>query len=346
MLERRSLKLPITLGVVLIVLTLLLTTGWILLNVFKAIEDPSPGLYWVLLTVGAICFLVVLIGIITYLVLSVRVINLTRRQSNFIDAVTHELKTPIASLKLLLQTLNAQEVTDAERAEFYRLMLGDANRLDLMINQVLAAARLDHSLDYATLPEVRLDQLVTEVVEEFRNSSLEDTQILLSTMPVEVRASESELKIVVGNLISNAIKYGGSPPKLDIKLNAIELSKVAVLHVQDNGNGIAPGDRRRIFQRFVRLGSELERRQKGTGLGLYLVKTIVDRMRGQIKVLKSDAKNGTVFELRLPLVVGPKEVLREVPSDSTQQKGPEVADPKIENPMLQSSLSGNLKQEV
>lgn len=300
MIERRSLRLPITLGVVLIILTLLLTTGWVLINVFIAIEEPQPGLYWALLTIGAICFMLMLLGIITYLVLSIRVINLTRRQSNFIDAVTHELKTPIASLKLLLQTLNSQDVGEEDRAEFYRIMLGDANRLDTMINQVLAAARLDYPIDQESLSPIRLDRLVESVCQEFREIQGPEAQLETQLDPSEVVAPESELKIVISNLLSNAFKYGGSPPVVHVNLRVSSVSKKAVLTVKDNGGGIALNDRRKIFRRFVRLGNELERKKKGSGLGLYLVKTIADRLRGSVRVARSDSRHGTTFEFKLP----------------------------------------------
>lgn len=297
--ERRSLKLPITLGVVLIVLVLLLTTGWVLLNVFWAIQDPSPHLYWILLTVGAICFLLVLIGIITYLVLSIKVINSTARQANFIDAVTHELKTPIASLKLALQTLHAQDLSEEERGTFYRLMLSDANRLDTMINQVLSAARLDQPINQEQVTEIRVDALLESLVEDFREREPGATFEVLCDHSV-VRAPESELRLMVGNLLSNAVKYGGNPPVVQITAKYVAPRQQLQLLIQDNGAGIALRDRARIFNRFVRLESELERRKKGTGLGLYLVRTIAHRLRGQVRVLKSDAKHGTTFEVRLP----------------------------------------------
>jgi signal transduction histidine kinase len=300
MIERRSLKLPITLGVILIILVLLLTTGWVLLNTFTAIQDPAPGLYWALLTIGAICFLIVLIGIIIYLVLSIKVINSTARQANFIDAVTHELKTPIASLKLALQTLNTHELEETERTEFYRLMLADAQRLDLMINQVLAAARLDHPINQQPAEDVRLDELAAQIANDFKISHPE-VDFDVQSEPLVIRGPESELRIMIANLVSNAIKYGGTPPIVQIQVKRVAAAPHAQVLVKDNGGGIPLRDRVRIFQRFVRLENELERRQKGTGLGLFLVKTIVNRMRGTVRVLKSDAKHGTTFEVRLPV---------------------------------------------
>jgi len=299
--ERRSLKLPITLGVVLIILVLLLTTGWVLLNVFTAIQDPAPHLYWVLLTVGAICFLLVLIGIIIYLVLSIKVINSTARQANFIDAVTHELKTPIASLKLLLQTLNRQEVSDEDREQFYRLMLADAQRLDTMINQVLAAARLDQPISQERIDDVCLSSLLNSIVGDFQTSH-PNAKLELVTESCIVRAPESELRILINNLVNNAIKYGGTPPLVQVTSHFRADDHEVQILVKDNGKGIALRDRARIFRRFVRLENELERRTKGTGLGLYLVKTIASRLRGTVRVLKSDSRNGTTFEVRLPAI--------------------------------------------
>jgi two-component system phosphate regulon sensor histidine kinase PhoR len=297
--ERRSLKLPITLGVVLIILVLLLTTGWVLLVVFWAIQDPAPHFYWILLTVGAILFLLVLIGIIIYLVLSIKVINSTARQANFIDAVTHELKTPIASLKLSLQTLNRQNLSDEERDEFYRLMLMDAQRLDTMINQVLAAARLDQPINQERADDVDIVALLRSITADQQDSQ-PNASIELDCETCIVRAPESELRILIGNLISNAIKYGGTPPQVHVTTRFREDLNELQLLVKDNGQGIPMRDRARIFQRFVRLENELERRKKGTGLGLYLVKTITHRLRGRVRVLKSDSRHGTTFEVRLP----------------------------------------------
>ncbi|MDP1560543.1 MAG: HAMP domain-containing sensor histidine kinase [Pirellulaceae bacterium] len=297
--ERRSLKLPITLGVVLIILVLLLTTGWVLLNVFTAIQDPAPHLYWFLLTVGAICFLMVLIGIIIYLVLSIKVINSTARQANFLDAVTHELKTPIASLKLALQTLNRQDITESEREEFYRLMLADAHRLDTMINQLLAAARLDQPIDPERIDSVCLDSLLNFIVSDYQ-ASYPGAKLELDCETCIVRAPESELKILVSNLVSNAIKYGGSPPHVQVISRFRATKNEVQILIKDNGTGIPLRDRTRIFRRFVRLENELERRKKGTGLGLFLVKTIARRLRGSVRVLKSDSRNGTTFEVCLP----------------------------------------------
>ena len=133
MFERRSLKWPITLGVIMIVLIVALTVGWIMLAVSGALNEKGAApLYWTLLTVGTTFLVLVLVGVVMYLALSVKEINLNRRQSNFMDAVTHELKSPIASLKLYLQTLHRRQVSEEEQAKFHRYMLEDT-RLGLSL---------------------------------------------------------------------------------------------------------------------------------------------------------------------------------------------------------------------
>src|ERR1700754_4850922 len=144
MFERRSLRLPITLAVVMIVLLIVILVGWILVNTFAAIEnDQRAGLYWALLSIGATLLTVLVVAVVFYMILAIKAINLSRRQSNFIDAVTHELKSPIASLKLYLQTLNRRTVPQHEQADFFKYMMGDVERLDDLINHLLDAARLE-----------------------------------------------------------------------------------------------------------------------------------------------------------------------------------------------------------
>ncbi len=144
MAARRSLSLPITLAIVMILILVVLTVGWVLLSVFGALKsDRWAGVYWALLSIGTTFIGVLLAGTIIYLVLTIKAINLNRRQSNFIDSVTHELKSPIASMKLYLQTLGRRHVSEEQRTHFYRCMVDDLDRLDALINQLLDAGRLE-----------------------------------------------------------------------------------------------------------------------------------------------------------------------------------------------------------
>ena len=166
MFERKSLKWPILLAIVMIVLLVGLTVGWVLLNVFGAISSQkSSNVYWTLLSVGSVMFLFVLAGVILYLIWSIQQINLNRRQSNFIDAVTHELKSPIASLKLFLQTLGKRNIDEQKRQEFYGSMLDDVERLDQLITQLLNVARLQQKSNFPE-PEtwVAVESLLMESI--------------------------------------------------------------------------------------------------------------------------------------------------------------------------------------
>lgn len=284
MLERRSLTGPITLGVVMILTVVALTIGWIAINVVAATDNrDSAFIYYLLLAVGSIGLGVVLAGVIAYLTLTVKAINLNRRQSNFIDSVTHELKSPIASLKLYLQTLARRSVDPARSEDFHRMMLEDVERLDQLINHLLDAARIERGSD-ATAPEdVRLDELISRcshaVSVRYRVPA---GTVAVSVPPVVLRGRLAELEILFRNLIDNAVKYGGTPPA--VRVTAEVQGQRVLVRVGDNGPGIPPNLRHKIFGRFVRLGNELERSKPGTGLGLYLVRSVTRSLGGSIHI--------------------------------------------------------------
>ena len=302
MFERRSLKWPITLGVIMIVLIVLLLVGWVLLTVFGAIftEGWAP-LYWTLLTVGAIFLVFVLVGVAMYLTLSIKAINLSRRQSNFIDSVTHELKSPIASLKLYLQTLARHRVDAAEQASFHKYMLEDVERLDTLINHLLDAARLDKHRTEAEPEDVDLAGVLRSCAEEVCLRYQVPAEVVrLDLAPCVVHSTPMDLSLVFRNLIDNAVKYAADhDPRVEVTLRPHPPAAV-VVRVADNGRGISSAQRRKIFGRFVRLGSELERDKPGMGLGLFIVRTLVERLRGRIRVRDRDGGTGTVFEVELP----------------------------------------------
>jgi signal transduction histidine kinase len=311
-------KLPITLGVIMIVLLILLIVGWVLMAVFGALaSEQAPGLYWTLLSVGSIFYLVLLVGISFYLALMVMTINLNQRQSNFIDSVTHELKSPIASMKLYLQTLNRREVSHDEQITFYSAMLDDVRRLDELVDQVLEAGRLGLSKNRSdSLEQVELAPLIRECAEivclRYKVPLDSINFELIENCPSSpvVYAARIDLELIFRNLIDNGVKYSGTPSRVDISMLEIPAkskrlfsrgkpSRVSV-RIADNGRGIPPQLRRKIFRRFVRLGVELTRDRPGTGLGLYIVRTLVRRLRGTIRVGSADSPFRTVFEVTLP----------------------------------------------
>jgi signal transduction histidine kinase len=297
MFRPRSLGWPITIGVVTLLLLIALTVWWIVMT-------AGQGLYGTL-AVGATFLGLVIVGVVLYLLISIKEINLNQRQSNFIDSVTHELKSPIASLKLYLQTLRRRQVSEQQQADFYRFMLDDLERLDSLINHMLDAARVEHapSKDDPAIVDV-------EVAEVLRNSAT--TACLRHRVPLEtvsldlrpavVRGRQIDVEMIFRNLIDNAIKYGGAADRaahVEIEMWPDGRGRV-ITRIADNGQGIPLQLRRKIFGRFVRLGSELEREKTGTGLGLFIVRTLVKRLKGKIFVQGRGSKPGTVFEVDLP----------------------------------------------
>ena len=296
---RRPLSLPITLAVVMIVLLVVLTVGWVLLNVFGALANyDRAAVYWVLLSIGTTFIVLLVVGVVMYLALSVKAINLNRRQSNFIDSVTHELKSPVASLKLYLQTLNRRQVSEQEQAKFHRCMLEEVERLDRLINHVLDAGRLEADR-VGREEDVPLAPLLRECAEMtcLRYHVPADT-VRVDAEPCAVRGRPIDLDMIFRNLLDNAVKYAGVQPRVEV--TALVVEGKAVIRVSDNGRGIPPQLRRKIFGRFVRLGSELERDKPGTGLGLYIVRAQVRRLRGSIRVGERPGGSGALFEVHLP----------------------------------------------
>ncbi len=301
MTSRRPLSLAISLAIVMITLLAILTVGWVLLAVFGALKAGRfAGWYWVSLTVGTTFIVALLVGVILYLILSIKAINLNRRQSNFIDSVTHELKSPIASMKLYLQTLSRRQVSEEEKSEFYRFMLDDVERLDHLINQILDAGRLESGRRDGDIEEVQLAQLLHQCAEAVCTSYRVPLEVVdFRTEPCTVWASPGDLALVFRNLLDNAVKYGGIEPEVSIESRRGP-NGTAVVRIADNGNGIPPRWRRKVFGRFVRLGVELEREKSGTGLGLHIVRTLVRQLRGQIHIRSREPGPGTVFEVVLP----------------------------------------------
>lgn len=301
---RVTLKLSITLAVIMIVLVVVLLVGTIITNVFAAKSTQSnPALYWVFLSLGSVFLSLVLAGTITYLVLSIKMVNLNRRQSNFIDSVTHELKSPLASLKLCIQTLTRYDVSPQEKLRFYEGMMEEVERLDLLINQVLRAGQLEAGLKIGDEPEeVNLCELLEGAARSVTVlHHLPPEKIQITCDPnVKITASRILLEMIFRNLLDNGIKYGGESPLVRVQVRQ-DGSRRLIVKITDNGPGIPKKMRKKVFQRFVRLGGELERRKKGTGLGLYIVMRCLRLLRGTIRVRPNKTGPGTSFFVFLPI---------------------------------------------
>ena len=301
---RRSLGWPILLGVVLSGSIITLGVGWVLVSIAAALGSKNAVFYWATLGVGVALLVLVLVGVIIYLALTVKAIALSQRQSNFIDSVTHELKSPLASLKLYLQTLTRRPVSAEQQADFHRFMLQDVERLDTLIDHLLDAAktlqrRPAQGFEHASL---------APVLERARETAIQRHQVPAESIRIDcgpaadvplVRGREADLEIVFRNLIDNAVKYSLPHPQVEVTVESKPKGRI-VVRVADNGPGIPLAQRANVFRRFTRLGSELERSTPGTGLGLFLVRSLVKQLRGKVTVKDRSPDRGTVLEVDLP----------------------------------------------
>ncbi len=296
----RSLRWPILLGIALIGSLVTLTVGWVLVSIAAALGSRNAAFYWAALGVGVALLVAVLAGVIVYLALTVKAIALSQRQSNFIDSVTHELKSPLASLKLYLQTLARHPVPAEKQADFHRFMLQDVERLDGLIDHLLDAARTLHrrprGAEKVTALAPVLEQVRAAVLHRY---GLPDDAVRLVCEPgIAVRGPETDVEIVVRNLLDNAVKYSLPEPIVEVTAS-VGRGRVKI-RVADNGPGIPLAQRHAVFRRFVRLGSELERSRPGTGLGLFLVRSLVRQMRGKVTAKGRLTQKGSIFEVDLP----------------------------------------------
>ena len=296
--SRRAL---ISLGIGMIVILVLLMVERVV-SVILQRPDSGGAAHWTLFALGLLFLILVVAGVVVYLTLSIKAINLTRRQSNFVDSVTHELKSPIASLKLYLQTLSRRPVNAEEQAEFYEFMLEDVERLDLLINHILSAARLEKKYVPGDAELIDLEQLLTDCTRDVcLQYRVPLETVALELQPCRIHGNRVDLELIFRNLLDNAIKYAAyEKPEVRVVAHFHPEKGNAVVRISDNGPGIPGPLRRKVFGRFVRLGTELERKKPGTGLGLYIVRTLVHRWKGRVRVSSRDGETGTVFEVSLP----------------------------------------------
>jgi two-component system, OmpR family, sensor histidine kinase SenX3 len=274
-----------------------LNVGWIILNWRKA------GL----LIAGLIVFPLIITGVVLNTIFLVREIRRNEQHEAFINAVTHELKTPVASMKLYLQTLQNRPVDEARRQEFYGAMLQDSDRLQGTIEQVLRAGHLGAKLRRASPMPVDFGAVVEECLSLARSRHHLSADVVTGNVrhvdgaSFQVLGDEEDLKAMVSNLVDNAIKYSGSNVQVAVELEQADPA-IATLRVRDQGIGISPAERHRIFKRFYRIPGAMSTRVKGTGLGLFIVRSVVKRHGGKVFVESDGDGQGSTFIVQLPVV--------------------------------------------
>ena len=290
--RRKSIAFFITLGACLVVIAILLYVGWVLLSWRTGI----------LLLLGVLLLSVMIAGVVLNTIFLVREIRRNEQHDAFINAVTHELKTPVASIRLYLETLQKRSVDEAKRQEFYRIMLEDSERLLSTIEQVLRTGRAGASSRKLNLSVFDLGGLVEVCVSRVRTlHHLNPAAIeFRRTGPVSIRADMEEVQAAIANLIDNAVKYSGAEVHIQVEMESVDGKYVAV-RVRDQGAGIAKGELKQIFKRFYRVPGVHGARVKGTGLGLYIVRSVAKRHGGRVWAESDGPGQGSTFVLQLPI---------------------------------------------
>src|SRR6187431_1755649 len=290
--RRRSVIFFTVLGVCLVILALTLNISWIVLNWRRG----------VLAVLGVIFFLLIIAGMVIYTIFLVREIRRNEQHDSFINAVTHELKTPVASIRLYLETLQSRDLDDAKRREFYQIMLEDSDRLLHTIEQVLRAGATGSILRRSARSRLDLAQIARECVELARTRfhlGPDALEYVERTPHAIVLGDGEELKAAVWNLIDNAVKYSPAAVKVRVELEELPQQRVAI-RVTDQGVGISPAELKRIFKRFYRIPASVAVRTKGTGLGLFIVRSVARKHGGRAFAQSAGPGQGSTFTLLLP----------------------------------------------
>lgn len=295
--------LHITMGVALIVVAVALFVAWQILGAEGSSHHPTGTLRWIVYFFGTLLFLLLIAGLVLIVLLLLREVRLNERQSNFVSAVTHELKTPVASLRLYLDTLQLRDLPESRRDDFYNTMRQDLDRLHATINNVLNAAMYT---DRPVVDPQPLDfsRLVRRGVELTRTRHQLGPEAVTFEGPADLplRGDAAALETAVLNLLDNAVKYSKEPVRVEVEVRRDDDGQ-AHLRVRDQGIGMTRAHLRFIFNRFYRIGSEVRRSHTGTGLGLFIVKSIVKKHKGTVSAESAGLDKGSTFTVTLPGVI-------------------------------------------
>jgi two-component system, OmpR family, sensor histidine kinase SenX3 len=293
--RRGTIAFFLILGVLLVALAVALNVGWIILNWREG----------VLLFFGIVFFALLIAGMVVNTIFLVRELRRSEQHDSFINAVTHELKTPVASIRLHLETLLRRDLPQPQKEEFYRLMLADTDRLNETVEQVLRAGRAGDKRAGRDKAEVDFRQVVRDCVDAARArhhlapEAIRYEEVAVNGSGVQVRGNGEDLRTAVFNVLDNAIKYSGDIVDVRVQLEAQDEKKI-VLRVEDQGVGIPPEDVKRVFRRFYRVTHRSLTHVKGTGLGLFIVKAIAEKHGGKVSAESDGEGQGTTITLELP----------------------------------------------
>jgi two-component system, OmpR family, sensor histidine kinase SenX3 len=297
----------VAVGVVLIVVAVALPVAWQILAAPESVPSRAVGpARAVAYFFGSLLFLLLIAGLVLIVILLLREVRLNERQSNFVSAVTHELKTPVSSLKLYLDTLEYRDVDPDRRAEFYRTMRQDIERLNTTINNVLSAAMYTDRpvADPRPLDLARLARRAVELTLN-RYQLPQEAIRCEGAASVRVAGDARALETAVLNLLDNAVKYSKDRVEIEIEVWG-DADGQAHVRVRDHGIGMSRTHVPFIFTRFYRIGAEVRRSRTGTGLGLFIVRAIVKGHRGTIAADSPGPDRGSTFTISLPGLLEPE----------------------------------------
>ncbi|MBZ5610947.1 MAG: HAMP domain-containing histidine kinase [Acidobacteriia bacterium] len=292
--RRRSIAFSIGLGGSLIAVILLLYIGWVLLNWRTGI----------LLFFGILLVAMIIAGVVLNTTFLVREVRRNEQHDAFINAVTHELKTPIASIRLYLETLQTRPVDEPKRQEFYGIMVEDSERLLATIEQVLRTGRIGSTAHHKlNRSRIDLNGVVEECVAKARTLHRVPGESFEfhAGAPATILGDPDEVRAAVSNLIDNAVKYSGKQVKVTVETRPEE-GRYVTVRVKDEGVGIPKIELKQIFKRFYRVPGPLATRIKGTGLGLFIVRSVAKRHGGRAWAESEGPGRGSTFVLQLPVV--------------------------------------------
>ena len=292
--RRGTIAFFVVLGSCLVTFAIVLNISWIVLNAREVAK----------MVAGVILFLVIIAGLILTTIFLVREIRRNEQHDSFINAVTHELKTPLASIRLYLETLQSREISDTQRSDFYRIMHEDADRLLATVDQVLKAGEAGQKHKPSHPMPLELDELVQRCVELARSQHHLPANALRFASSVNGHGSTvigdaEELRAAVTNLLDNAVKYSRGNPEIDVALLEADAEHVEV-RVTDRGVGIPRSELNQIFKRFYRVRARAVAQVKGTGLGLFIVRSIARRHGGDAYAESEGEGKGATVVLKLP----------------------------------------------
>lgn len=306
--RRSSISVPIMLAVLGVGLSIALLVAW---SVILADSEALAHFGTWLLVLGIISFAVIMSVLVMFAVYLVGQIREVTRQTRFIDSVTHELKSPLASLKLCLQTLGREGLTDDQRGQLGQMMHSDVDRLSTFIDDILTASRLTTVLPSSrseahALSEVGLAELVDRVCEPIQRRYGLPPDAVVNAVPeeLEIVTDDVALATVLTNLVDNAVKYslaaeGGSPETIDVRVEATLDERVLRIEVRDQGVGIPAGQLKKVFERFYRVETEAVRSRRGVGLGLYVASQLVRSIGGRLTAHSEGPGRGTTMRVQL-----------------------------------------------